>query len=354
MPPRPGGGQYHTGRLKRRLAEALLAAALLATPALADERSGVPSFTARLLLSDEEPLRDRDERTAELFYAALRASWEKDGWGARAELRGREERFRAYYPGQVWLEEGYAFAATPFGEARLGKLERVFGLPDETFGGTLFSFDGITRNPDWGVGLDGKKRSGFDTLSWTLAYYGRNDHVAWELDGRGVESDPSASLRDAVSFRAAYEINQGLTALTPGLSVQTEHIVRDGGLPQIRRNDMALDVTGRLAMISLGLEAFVRRGHDPAPGEPARPTYGDAGAGMASLKAEFPSVVWRYVYSEWRYTGFGASERQHLGSATWTPRKGIEGTIEITGRRFRDSSGARAYNAVRFGLGLTF
>ena len=176
----PDGGRYHTVRLMPPLVRgaAAAAAALLALPVLAGEPPAAPAIAAGVLLSDYEPLHDRDARTAELFYAFVRASWEREGWGARAEVRGAEGRFRAFYPAAIWLEEGYGFVATAAGEVRVGKIERTFGLSDESFGGDLFSLDGVTRNPDWGAEIAGSKRWGWNTLSWTAAYLGRNDRVS--------------------------------------------------------------------------------------------------------------------------------------------------------------------------------
>lgn len=336
---------------------ALVWALLLASSAFAEDPPPAPAFTFRLLLSDLEPFGDRDARKAELFFGSVRATFERKEWGARAEVRGTEGRFRPYYQGSVWLEEGYAYAATPLGELRVGKLEREIGLPDESFGGTLFSLAGVTRNPDFGVGLAGHRDLGHDTLAWTVAWFGQNDRVAWEDDGYGVESDPLAKLRDAVSGRATYRwaVEFPWLVVTPGVSGESAHIVREDGLPDFRRNDLAAEVTGAVGPISLGLEAFTRSGEStPPPGEPLRLGYGDANAWMAAFTAEFPNVIWRYVYSEWRYPDAGANERQHLASAAWSPRKGIQGTIEVTGRRFRDVTGARTFNAVRFGLCLTF
>lgn len=357
---RPGGA----AAIIRAPVKSLLGGFVLAAASLARAQDAppapsapAPTFAFRVALSDLEPLRDRDDRKAELFFVSARAAWERDGWGARAELRGSEERFRPYYPGQVWLEEGYAYYLTPLGEARAGKLPRDFGLADETFGGTLFSLLGVTRNPDFGLGLAGHRDLGHDTLAWTLLWLGRNDHVAWELDGRGVESDPLASLRDAFAGRVAYRraVDFPWLVVTPALSAESARIVREGGLPEFRRTDVALDVTGAVGPISLGLEGLVRSGESAPPsGVPSRLGYGDGRAFMASFRAEFPNVVWRYVYSEWRYADADANERQHLASSSWSPRKGVEGTIEFTSRRLREGASARAFNAFRFGLCLTF
>ena len=119
------------------------------------------------------------------------------------ELRGREGLFRAYFPGSVWLEEGYAYVDTPAGEVRVGKVGSVVGLADQTFGGDLFSLNGVNRNPDWGVQIVGSRPLGWHSIDWAARWAGQNDHVAWEEEGKGVESDPSASsLRDGL--RAGY------------------------------------------------------------------------------------------------------------------------------------------------------
>jgi hypothetical protein len=181
--------------------------------------------------------------------------------------------------------------------------------------------------------------------------------VAYELEGRGVEGDATAKLRDAFSGRVTYRWAAQFPWLyvTPGISGESARIVREGARPEFRREDLALELTGALGPISLGLEQLWRSGEkSPPAGTPTLLGYGNARAFMTAFAAEFPNVIWRYVYSEWSYLSDDASERQHLASVAWSPKKGFEGTIEVTGRRFRDSSGARAFNAVRFVFGLTF
>jgi hypothetical protein len=306
---------------------ALLALAPRALAQLDIGKGDLPKLSLRVLLSDFEPLRDRADRNAELFYAAVRGEWTRKTFGARVELRGDEGRFRPYYPGDVWLEEGYAFVTTPVGELRVGKLERETFLPDDTFGGNLLSLNGLTRNPDFGAGLSGSRRFGFDKLAWTLAFFGQNDHVAWEKEGLGVESDPHAKLREDLEARVSYTVNKGLTTFTPGVSFATARIVRDTG-PDVRRNDAGLDFTATLGPLA-------------------------ASVGLFSFRAEFPTVTYRYTYTEWRYRGADANERLHQPAVVWMPVKGIEATIEYEARRVRSPSGARVFNAVRLGLALS-
>ncbi|MEO6325524.1 MAG: hypothetical protein ABIT01_04325, partial [Thermoanaerobaculia bacterium] len=315
-------------------------------------------FTFSLLLSDLEPLRDRDARKAELFYAAVAAEWRRDGWGGRAELRGKDGRFRPYFAGDVWLQSGYGFYETSVGEIRLGKIERSFGLEDPSFGGTLFSFNGITRNPEWGAELAGSRRMGWNVLDWSLRYIGRNDRVAWEEDGRGVESDPDATVRDGLEARVTYLANQGLTSLKPGISFSTARIVRETSGPpgssEFRRTDVAVDLTGSLGPLSAGVEAFFREGETTDGAGTRSLRNRGAWAGLLVIRAEFPNVSYRYIYSEWRYRGADSNEREHQLAASWSPKRGIEGTLELSARRLREAGDVRVFNAVRFGLVLAF
>ena len=192
----------------------LLASSARSAPP-ADE---APRFVLGASLSALEPTQDRDLREAELLYAFLSASFREKGWGARLELRAREGLFRDYFPGSVWLEEGYAFVDTPVGEVRAGKVGSVLGLADQTFGGDLFSLNGVNRNPDWGVQVVGSRPLGWHTLDWAARWAGRNDRVAWEEEGKGVESDPAAELHDGLSGRVSFLYNKGLWTLRPGLS----------------------------------------------------------------------------------------------------------------------------------------
>src|SRR5450756_814602 len=179
--------------------------------------SDLPKFRVEAVLLDYEPVLERHERFAEFFYGALSAEWARGDFAAKAEVRGRGGRFRPFFDGSVWLEEGWVSLATPIGAVRVGKLERDFGLQDESFLGTLFTANGVTRNPDWGAGLAGQKRPGFDTPGWRLRYYGQHDHVSWDDDGRGVEADPLRVLRGGLEARVFYLVNKGLWSLKPCL-----------------------------------------------------------------------------------------------------------------------------------------
>lgn len=314
----------------------------------------MPHFVLGVSLSDLEPTRDRGLRGGELLYAFLTAELEEDGWGARAELRAREGRFRAYYPGSVWLEEGYAWVGTPVGEVRAGKVGSVVGLEDETFGGNLFSLNGVNRNPEWGVQIVGGRPLGWHALDWSARWAGENDRVAWEEEGKGVESDPAARLRDGFSGRVSFLYNGGLWTLRPALSGATARIVPSEGRPEFRRSDVSADVTATLGPISLQLQGLVRSAGEPASGELRPAAERDGRAFLGAVGVEFPESVFRYVYSEWRYTGAVSNERIHQPAAVWKGRRGIEAIVEYAARRIRTGETVRTFNAFRLGLVVRF
>jgi len=329
---------------------------LAASPAPAETpaEKEMPRFVLGATLSDLEPIRDRELRDGELLFAFLSAEVEQDGWGARLELRAREGRFRDYFPGPVWLEEGYVWVETPVGELRAGKVPSVVGLADETFGGTLFSLNGVNRNPDWGVQIVGSRPLGWHSLDWAARWAGGNDRVAWEEDGKGVESDPAARLRDGLSGRVSFLFNRGLWTVRPGLSGATARIVKTDGRPEYRRSDVSADLSATLGPISLQVQGLVRRAGDAALGEVRPEAERDGRALLVGAGVDFPESTFRYVYSEWRYDGAASNERIHQPAAVWKGRKGIEAIVEYTARRIRTGETVRTFDAFRLGLVLRF
>ena len=329
----------------------LLAASPLRAEAPPDE---APSFVLGAALSDWEPLRDREQRQGELLYAFLKASLTEKGFGARVELRARDGRLREYFPGSVWLEEGYAWVETPVGEVRAGKVGSVAGLADGTFGGDLFSLNGVDRNPDWGVQVEGSRPVGWHEVEWAARWVGDNDRVAWEEDGKGVESDPSARLRDGFSGRVAFLYNGGLWSVRPGVSGATARLVPSDGRAEVRRSDLSADLTAALGPLSVQLQALSRSADAPAPGEFRPLAERDGRAFRAKAEIEFPESVFRYAYSEWRYEGVRSNERIHQPAAVWKGRRGIEAIVEYSARRIRNGESVRNVDGVRFGLVVRF
>lgn len=345
-----------------RLALALLVP--LAPVAFGDGRAPVesesPRFSFSLVLSDLEPTRERDLRKPELYWAGVAASWRKGGWGAEAEVRGRDGLFRPYYGGNIWLQKGAAVFGTGAGDLRIGKVDSVTGVVDETLGGDLFSLNGAGRNPQWGASLTGSKGFGYDTLAWALRYSGRNDHVGWEEAGRDVEGDSGARLTCGVEGRVSYVVNKGLVTFRPGLSASAARIESPAAGGSFGRTDLSVDARVTGGPLAVEMLAMNRTGSTAAAlaasGADGRPRFGyDRGRSwLFAFSAEFPTVTYRYSYSEWTYLGVDANERIHRPSVVWTPRSGISATVEFASRRLRSVAGAGIFNAFQFGLALIF
>jgi len=358
-PPRAGPVIYPA--VLRRFPFAGLAAALLALPAARGvaedpqkDDGSLPKFRFEAVLHDYEPLSDRSTREAEFYWAGVTADWTRGTVSARADVRGTEGLFRPFYAGSVWLQEGWAALKTPAGSVRVGKITPLVGLPDETFSGTLFSINGVTRNPGWGAQLDGDARSGLDTLAWSATFTGQNDHVGWQEDGRDEESDPTRVLRDGLAGRATYTLDRVLWSVRPGLSAATARLVSTDGTGEFRRTDAAADLTATFGPLALFVEGFWRTGQPCTPGAACRYGYDDAHAALAGLRAEFPSVTYRYTWSRWHYLGADVVEEIHMPGAVWTPVKGIAASIEYSARSLRTLAGTSTVKAFQLGLTVSF
>ena len=359
--PRRARGPVIYPAVLKGLLRAGLTAVLLgfpAAPAAAEdppkEDPSLPKFRVEAVLHDYEPLSDRDARVAELYWAGATADWTRGIFSARAEVRATEGTFRPFFAGSFWLEEGWAGVKTPAGVVALGKVTPVVGLPDETFSGTLFSYNGVTRNPGWGARLDGETRFDLDSLTWTAAFTGQNDHVGWEEEGRDVESDPDRVLRDGLSVRGVYVLNRVLWSVRPGVSAATARLVAKDGSDDFRRNDLSADLTATFGPLALFVEGFWRTGRRCVPGVPCRYGYDDSRAALAGLRAEFPTVTYRYTWSRWHYVGAEAVEEIHMPGAVWTPRKGISASIEYSARHLRTLAGEATVKAFQLGLAVSF
>jgi hypothetical protein len=306
------------------------------------------------VLHDYEPLSDRATRVAELYWAGVTADFSRGIFSVKAEVRGTEGRFRPFYAGSFWLEEGWAAVKTAAGDLKVGKVVPLVGLADETFSGTLFSLNGVTRNPGWGAQLDGATRFDLDSLAWTASWTGQNDGVSWEEDGRDVESDAERVLRDGFSGRATYTLNRVLWWVRPGLSAASARIAAKDGSDEFRRNDLAADLTVAFGPLSVFVEGFWRSGRPCTPTAPCRFGYDDSHAALAGLRAEFPTVTYRYTWSRWRYVGAQAVEEIHLPGVVWTPRKGISASIEYSARSLRTLAGEGTVKAFQLGLAVSF
>lgn len=332
-----------------------------AQDAAAPSTKGKLTWHAEAVVSAVIPTDGDSERDAELFWVGLSASWEKDGWGAEAEVRGTEGRFRPYFDGSLWLERGVAFVELPYGVGRLraGKVAGIVGLPDRTFSGNLLTDNGFDRNPEWGASLEGSRRLGWNELSWAARWAAENDHVGWEGEGRGAESDEGAKLLDGFEGRVAYLLNKGLVTVRPGIFGTTARIRAPEGGTRLQRSDLGGELRATVGPVSVEALALRRDGDAGtartagAPGEP-RVAYDDGFAWLLAVDAEFPTVRYRYVYTEWRYLGTDGNERIHQPGVVWTPVKGIEAAIEYSARRRRNFDAVHTSNEIRLGLTARF
>ena len=341
----------------RRLALVILAAlpaAALPEGEAPPSPAAAPKVEFAAIASGFIPLSEGESK-ASLWYASISGSWTPAGFGARADVRGAPGGFRPYYDSDVWLQEGYAWAGTPAGDVRAGKSERAFGLADDTFSGTLFSANGVTRNPFWGAGVTGEARIGVDSLTWAVFWEGLGEKAgSWEETGRGASSDPGTKAGEGASARVTYLLYKGLLTFRAGLSGSTLRVWHDDGRPSFRMNDAALDLAFTAGPLALTGQFFVRDGERRPPGDRLFLAYDDGRAGLVEFRAEFPTVTYRIVWSQWSYLGAEASEWLLQPAVVWTPRKGIEATIEYLARRLTESGRRVSGDAFRLGLGLRF
>jgi hypothetical protein len=142
---------------------------------------------------------------------------------------------------------------------------------------------------------------------------------------------------------------------TPGfLSVSSVRLAYDDGRPGFRLNDLGLDLTLTAGPLALSGLFFVREGERRLPGALLNLAYDDARAGLVEFRAEFPTVTYRIVCSEWSYLGAEAREWLLQPAVVWTPVKWIEATIEYLVRRLREPGRRVSEDAFRLGLWLRF
>jgi len=341
-----------------------LGAALLVAPlpaARAEDPAAAPpakppavTWKVEAIIAALAPTAGPEVSSAEFWYGAFEASFLRDGFGAKAEVRGTPGGFRPYYDTDIWLEEGYAFMKTPVGDVFAGKRARPFGLLDETFEGNLFSWNGVSRAPDWGAGIAGEARTGYNTVTWAARWVGQGDATSYELTGRGAASEPGTVVKNGGEARVTYLIYKGIVTWTPGVSVSSVEVVRPPGLASFRMTDVEADLTAGFGPIAVLGEVYSRNGDAAVSAESGRLAYDNGLAWLAGIRAEFPTVAFRYFYTHWSYQGLDETESLQQPAVVWMPRKGIEATIEYRVHRLPRSVGGGNENAVRFGLALSF
>ena len=161
--------------------------------------------------------------------------------------------------------------------------------------------------------------------------------------------EPGAKLADGASGRVGYLFYKGLVTFRPGFSGSSVRVSREAGLPGFRLDDFAVDATVTAGPFAVFGQFFVRDGLRQSPDTSgARLAYDDGTAGLVGLRAEFPTVTFRYAWTQWRYHGSRTTEWLHQPAVVWTPRKGIEATVEFLARRIEGPGGGSYRGAFRF------
>jgi len=194
-------------------------------------------FSGGIYLFEYAPILRGASDKLEVYALVLNGdSVSDDGrFGLHVQGRARDTKLRLYFDSTVWFQEAYAWAKTPAGDVRVGKVYRKVGLFwDDSFFGNVQYFNGLKLNPDYGAEVIGS--------DWSAQILTNNDHVAGSVDGRDVESDRDAKLRGLVTARYAPTVSLGANRLTLGASAASGRISRTGA-ESFRVTQIAGDAT---------------------------------------------------------------------------------------------------------------
>jgi hypothetical protein len=187
----------------------------------------------------------------ELYAFSAQLDGQKGPWGFHADYRFRTTKLRSFFPGNTWLQQGYARYRTPWGEFRAGSFYRRVGLEwDDSFFGNIEYFDGFMLDPEFGVGFEGRHDlSGRLGAEYSLQYFSANAPINGSLPGRDFVSEPGAHAKNDVTMRFApvWHFNKW-ASLTVGGSFAQGAIDRDSG-PHNRRRQIAADATLQLGPV---------------------------------------------------------------------------------------------------------
>lgn len=150
-----------------------------------------------------------------MYYAIFDPAGEADlGWGrtkvgAHVEARFRDhadDRFRPWFESNLWLWEAYGWADTDLGRLKAGKVWKRYGFDwDGCWFGTLAFYSGFKLDPDWGVSLENKTKTGEGGgLETFLQYFVTDDEVNGSASGADAESDPDAREKHTFVARGVW------------------------------------------------------------------------------------------------------------------------------------------------------
>ncbi len=281
------------------------------------------------------------------LYGTLNAKSADGRYGLHVDLRARDSKLRQFFTSNLWVEEAYAWTKTPVGELRAGKFYRRVGIFwDDSFFGDIQYFNGLKLNPDFGVELVGQHTARPPLrIDYSLQFFTNNDHVAGSLDGRDVESDPNARLRDTATIRLAPRWTlPGGGSLTFGLSGLDGRIERFHGQGFALRQ-AAADLTLELGPSISYVEWLKQRGElDNASHPGSRLGYDDATYWLIGTRWQVaPRLNLRVNYSRVRYVGAAATEQELVPGLVYQVRQEMQLIVEYDSWKTKPIGGPTTY-----------
>lgn len=272
-----------------------------------------------------KPLTPSD-RTFSLPFASLELRGRLNNAGVYFNPRFSDDKPRAFFMSNVWIQQVYAFYELPELTLKLGKIENLLSrLSDDTFYGSLPFSDGIKLDMDHGVSLEGSvsSSSGFG-LGYDLQYF--------LVDGK---TNGSIRERDTVWIKGGHRRHIAVLRLEPFYRFSSTSSVRFGVAGQFFRADLgkgnehnvirfAADmslVTGPFRIFGEVISQTGKTVTDypfaavPATdGKPAQPGRASAHNlyGLAGAEVQVGAFTPRYSFSVVRYRDVNVTEILHI------------------------------------------
>jgi len=291
-----------------------LAATVLAIPLSAQD----VDLDGALLLFHHRPVgEDAPPPRTEVYAAIASATLTQGRWQLHGQVRARDRPLRSYYPGNIWIQRAWvAFDALPGEDAplatlRAGKIDPDIGrVWDGTFMGNVHYYDGLKRNPEFGVETAGTLPVGSLGARYTLQYMLDSDRVSGALPGRDFATLDGYRNRNSVFGR----LDVGGGGLTVGTSLALLGVAERAGT-----TETVFRVPHAGAQVELarsGLTAYgewLHRGRGDLPDRLREMLPGSAATyWLAGAQLRRGAVQGRYNISRGRYHDLGRTDEIHV------------------------------------------
>lgn len=318
--------------MRRLLLAAMIAA--LAVPALAPAQE--PSFGAGAYLFHYRPFGDQaPEPVTELYAAFATADVTAPRWRIHAELRARDTKLRAFFPGNVWLQQGWASydvvpgPSAPSLTLRAGKIYQTLGrFWDGSFFGNVHYFDGLKLNPQFGLEAAGTLALGRLALGYTGQLVMDSDRISGALPGRDFETLDGLRNRDGGFGRLTLGLPFGLTvgasAASRGVAQTTDATEAVHRVPHYGA-DLELEWRGLLGYV----EWLERRGGELPAGLRGTQAGSEARYWLAGLQGRRGKLHARYNFSRAAYDAIDRDEWIHQPGLGYDLTPGLHGLAEV-------------------------